>query len=502
MRSMTCTSSQRSPSTAWAVSLVPRIGSRRAHSDSGHGDQADAGQLAHGRPRGLAGQDPAGVRGGAPGHRRRVRADQHQRLQRGHPVADRRRRRSGPDHLPPVRREPRVDRDGLLREPRPARRRSPTSTPTRWTPWTGADGATYCVPVAAVLAGFFYNKDIFDELGLRSPTTQAEFIDVLQAIKDDGKYDAAGARFGRVAGSSPTTASTASGPAYWKGEEGRLGLIDGTKKLTDPEFVDGLRRLRGLEAVPAGRPGGDRRTPTWSSCSPSARPRSCPTARGTSTRSPDRPRCRRVRPARPEAGGQRYLQEMPDMAIGINAKREPGRRQDVPRLDRRRRSSSSCTSTRRPGFFAMSKQPVTYENALAQDFADLKDGAELTAASRPRPAERRHPAARRRDLAPAAGDVHDRRHRPPSKSPSELQDGPRRPGTRRRRVDRCRLQAAAEPAHRRAGRPPAPAMIEATTSSRVNTTWTAATGASSLFTLPALVVYLASRPARSQLRSS
>ena len=27
------------------------------------------------------------------------------------------------------------------------------------------------------------------------------------------------------------------GPAYWKGEEGRLGLIDGTKKLTDPEFV-------------------------------------------------------------------------------------------------------------------------------------------------------------------------------------------------------------------------------------------------------------------------
>ena len=27
------------------------------------------------------------------------------------------------------------------------------------------------------------------------------------------------------------------GPNYWKGEEGRLGLIDGTQKLTDPDFV-------------------------------------------------------------------------------------------------------------------------------------------------------------------------------------------------------------------------------------------------------------------------
>ena len=31
-----------------------------------------------------------------------------------------------------------------------------------------------------------------------------------------------------------------------------------------------------------------------------------------------------------------------------------------------------------PGFFAMSSKPVTYKNKLAQDFADLKKGAELT----------------------------------------------------------------------------------------------------------------------------
>ena len=31
-----------------------------------------------------------------------------------------------------------------------------------------------------------------------------------------------------------------------------------------------------------------------------------------------------------------------------------------------------------PGFFAMTKEPTTYTNPLAQEFADLKVGAELT----------------------------------------------------------------------------------------------------------------------------
>ncbi len=31
-----------------------------------------------------------------------------------------------------------------------------------------------------------------------------------------------------------------------------------------------------------------------------------------------------------------------------------------------------------PGFFSMGTEPVTYDNPLAQEFADLKVGAELT----------------------------------------------------------------------------------------------------------------------------
>ena len=33
------------------------------------------------------------------------------------------------------------------------------------------------------------------------------------------------------------------GPNYWKGEEGRKKLIDGTGKLTDPEYVSTFAAL-------------------------------------------------------------------------------------------------------------------------------------------------------------------------------------------------------------------------------------------------------------------
>ena len=43
--------------------------------------------------------------------------------------------------------------------------------------WITDDGsAVFCVPMASVIHGFFYNKDIFDEYGLEEPTTEEEFM--------------------------------------------------------------------------------------------------------------------------------------------------------------------------------------------------------------------------------------------------------------------------------------------------------------------------------------
>lgn len=109
--------------------------------------------------------------------------------------------------------------------------------------WTTDDGkTTFCVPMASVIHGFIYNKDIFAELKLTEPKTEEEFLAVLETIKKDGKYvplvlgtndqwEAATMGFQNI------------GPNYWKGEEGRKKLIDGTGKLTDPEYVNTFAAL-------------------------------------------------------------------------------------------------------------------------------------------------------------------------------------------------------------------------------------------------------------------
>ncbi len=112
--------------------------------------------------------------------------------------------------------------------------------------WTTDDGATtFCVPMASVIHGFIYNKDIFAELKLSEPKTEEEFLATLEAIKADGKYvplvlgtndqwEAATMGFQNI------------GPNYWKGEDGRKALIDGSGKLTDKGYVDTFAALAKL----------------------------------------------------------------------------------------------------------------------------------------------------------------------------------------------------------------------------------------------------------------
>ncbi len=101
--------------------------------------------------------------------------------------------------------------------------------------WITDDGSTvFCVPMASVIHGFIYNKDAFDELGLSEPQTVDEFFQVLDAIKADGTYYALD-----MGTADQWEAATMGfqniGPNYWKGEKGRLGLINGTEKFTDPQ---------------------------------------------------------------------------------------------------------------------------------------------------------------------------------------------------------------------------------------------------------------------------
>jgi raffinose/stachyose/melibiose transport system substrate-binding protein len=109
--------------------------------------------------------------------------------------------------------------------------------------WQTDDGsATFCVPMASVIHGFIYNKDAFAELGLEVPTTVDEFFAVLDAIKADGTYIPM-AMGTNDQWEAATMGYNNIGPNYWKGEEGRLALIAGEQKLTDPQWVAPFEQL-------------------------------------------------------------------------------------------------------------------------------------------------------------------------------------------------------------------------------------------------------------------
>jgi raffinose/stachyose/melibiose transport system substrate-binding protein len=243
--------------------------------------------------------------------------------------------------------------------------------------WTGPDGTPYCLPIASVLAGFFYNKAIFAELGLTVPTTQAEFIAVLEAVKADGRYTPLA--FGSADGWQMAYNGWYSiGPAYWHGEEGRLGLIDGTAKLTDPEFVASLEAFMAWkDYLPQGQ-----EALTYSDMAQLfslGQAAIIPdgswdinqvTAGGVDTGV--------FGPPVPSAGDQRYLQQMPDMGVGINAagSHKAEALQFLEWLATPEFLNLYVNAA--AGFFAMGDIDVTYSDPLAQAFADLKAGAELT----------------------------------------------------------------------------------------------------------------------------
>ena len=109
--------------------------------------------------------------------------------------------------------------------------------------WQTDDGAeTFCVPMASVIHGFLYNADAFAELGIEPPATEAEFYAALDKIKADGTY--VPMAMGTVDQWEAATMGYQNiGPNYWKGEEGRKALIEGTQKLTDEPWVAPFSQL-------------------------------------------------------------------------------------------------------------------------------------------------------------------------------------------------------------------------------------------------------------------
>lgn len=245
--------------------------------------------------------------------------------------------------------------------------------------WVTDDGSSvFCVPMASVIHGFIYNADVFKELGLEAPSTEAEFFAVLDAIQADGsmapldmgtkdQWEAATMGFQNI------------GPNYWRGEEGRQALISGDAKVTDPEYVAVWEALakwkpylaRGYQA---------QSYPDSQNLFSLGRAAIYPAGSwdiGTFNAAVDF-KMGAFPPPLPEGANQLYISDHTDIAVGMNTATE---NPDEVRTFLEWVTTAefaSLYSNSLPGFFSLSDHKVELNDPLAQEFVSWRQLGEST----------------------------------------------------------------------------------------------------------------------------
>jgi len=244
--------------------------------------------------------------------------------------------------------------------------------------WITDDGSdVFCVPMASVIHGFIYNKDIFEEVGVSEPETYEEFLSTLEAIQDGG-YDPL------VMGTadqweSATMGYQNIGPNFWQGETGRNGLIAGTVGYDEDGF------LEAFEALAA-----------WQPFMPNGyQALSYPDAQnyftlglgaiypaGSWDISVFNPlvdfEMGAFKPPRPEGSDTCYISDHTDIAMGMNA---ASPNQEAARIFLEWMTTQDFAelyANALPGFFPLANHSIQLEDPLAQTFLDWRNECEST----------------------------------------------------------------------------------------------------------------------------
>jgi raffinose/stachyose/melibiose transport system substrate-binding protein len=245
--------------------------------------------------------------------------------------------------------------------------------------WITDDGSdVFCVPMASVIHGFFYNKEAFDKLGLEEPTTMDEFMTVVQAIEEDGEY-------------APIVMGTADqweaatmgfqniGPNYWNGEEGRQALISGDAKYTDEPYVQTWEVLaswapylpQGYEAV---------KYPDAQSLFTLGQGAIYPTGSWEIQLFESQAEFEMgiFPPPLPEAGDTCYISDHTDIALGMNASTAHPEEARTFLEWMTTQEFAEIYSNSLPGFFTLSNHQIELENELAKEFLSWRESCEET----------------------------------------------------------------------------------------------------------------------------
>ena len=247
-------------------------------------------------------------------------------------------------------------------------------SPVAKSAWQTDDAsATFCVPMASVIHGFIYNADAFAALGIEVPTTRDEFFAALDKIKADGTYIPM-AMGTNDQWEAATMGYNNIGPNYWKGEEGRLALIAGTQKLTDPQWVAPYEELAKWGAYLGD--GYEAQTyPDSQNLFTLGRAAIYPAGSweisGFNTQATFKMGA--FPPPVGAAGDTCYISDHTDIAIGLNPKSAHADEAKV-FLDWVGSSEfATLYANALPGFFSLNSTPVEMQDPLAQEFVSWRD---------------------------------------------------------------------------------------------------------------------------------
>ncbi|MFC1878542.1 ABC transporter substrate-binding protein [Chloroflexota bacterium] len=245
--------------------------------------------------------------------------------------------------------------------------------------WITDDGSdVFCVPMASVIHGFFYNADIFAELGLEEPATRDEFFTMLEAVEDDGTYAPLG-----MGTADQWEAATMGfqniGPNYWMGEEGRLALISGDQKYTDQAYIDTWAELAswknflpsGFEAV---------KYPDAQSLFTLGKAAVYPTGSWEISVFEEQADFEMgiFPPPVANAGDTCYISDHTDIALGMNTASAHPEAAKVFLSWMTTPEFAELYSNALPGFFTLSDHKINLDNALAQEFLGWRQTCDVT----------------------------------------------------------------------------------------------------------------------------
>ena len=246
--------------------------------------------------------------------------------------------------------------------------------------WITDDGKNvFCVPMASVIHGFFYNKEAFKDAGIeKTPATEEEFFAALQALKDKGTY------IPMAMGTSDlweaaTMGFQNIGPNYWKGEEGRKALLDGSGKYTDQAYVDTWAQLakwapflpEGFQSV---------KYPDSQVLFTSGKAAIYPTGSWEiSVFEKDAAFEMGIfKPPLPAGADKCYISDHTDIALGMNANTKNPEAAKIFLSWVASQEFAELYSNALPGFFTLSNLPITLQDPLAQEFLSWRGECEST----------------------------------------------------------------------------------------------------------------------------